>query len=192
MSINKNGQLDTSLLIENGYGLQNIQFTNGESTVTYNNGIYTVVSKVTSSNWGSTFSILRNSVIVPYNASYRIELEVNISTAHNIVIDINNAPCTVATWSGNDNDLTTSRTGTVTSIPANTWTKIMWGSTNAHASNTTQDLLAVYDGIGLYTANDSSSITWQFRNPKAKIYFNEKTLASIGQNYINSNNFYEY
>ena len=192
MSISKTGIFFHQNFIENQAGYQNIKFTNGASTVSYNNGIYTVTSPVSTSTWGAAFSITRNSVIVPYGANYRIELEVNVPTAHDIQIDINNIPRTDAAWAGNDNDLVSKRTGTGFSIPANTWTKITWGSINEHANNTNKDDLLVYDGIGLKTSNDTAAVIWQFRNYKAKIYFNENTIASIGKTIANSNNFYEY
>lgn len=191
-NITKTGLFNNNVFIENGYGYQDIAFSNGVSTLVFNNGIYTVTSPVTSGTWGAAFSITRKTVIVPYGAIYRIELEVNIPTAHNIVIDINNIPYNTTAWSGNDNDLVSKRTATTFSIPANTWTKIIWGSTNEHANNTAQDMLLVYDGIGLRNDTDTSTTTWQFRNYKAKIYYNENTLASISKTFANSNNFYEY
>lgn len=192
-NITKIGQLIDNEFIENGFSIQDIKFTNGTSTIAGpTNGIYTVTSPVATGTWGAPFSITRGSVIVPYNAFYRIEMEVNVSTAHSIQIDINNISNTVAAWNGNDNDLLSSRTSTAFSIPANTWTKITWGSKNLHASNTTKDELLVYDGIGLKTENDTATVTWQFRNPMAKIYFNDRTVASIGKFQANSNCFYEY
>ena len=192
MSITKTGIFNNNNFIENGESLQNIGFSNGTSTLSFNNGIYTVTSPVSSSTWGAAFSITRSTVIVPYNTMYKIELEVNVPTAHTIVIDLNNIPQHEAAWAGNDNDLVSARTVSTFSIPANTWTKISWGSINKHASNTTQDALLIYDGIGLRTSNDSSAITWQFRNYKAKLYYNNNTVASIGKTFSNSNNFYEY
>ena len=49
-------------------------------------------------------------------------------------------------------------------IPANTWTKCIFGSQNAHASNTSH--VAIYENskIGIRTADDTGPVTWYLRN----------------------------
>lgn len=197
-NIGKNGVL-TSILQENSQSSFNfydlVGFNNGTSTLSYNSStsIFTVTSPVSTSTWGAAFSIANNKFYVPYQSIYRVSLEIYVPTAHKIVIDINNKAESGENWSGNDNDLTSARTATTFNIPANVWTTITFGSTNAHVDNTSHLGLYVYDGIGLYTADDTATVTWQFRNPKMTLGWNNKTISSISNtNTIYTNNFYEY
>lgn len=169
----------------NNFSTENIfpGFNNYSSgTQTYNAATktYTIVSAVTSSTWGSGVSIASTAsagVHVPYGYSYRFSAEVKVPSAHTITIDFNNYACSGSSWAGNDNDNGSYRTGSasgttsgnVISIPANTWTKIFFGTKNLHASNIDQVPIYIVDGIGLNTASDSASITWYIRNPKVQI-----------------------
>lgn len=190
MSITKTGRWTSSEIQEN-YGkffpITSFNNYNG-GTFSKSNNTLTITSPVTTSSWGSGISIPQNKIIIPYGYTYRISFEVNVSTAHTIVIDINNLCGTV---SGNDHD--TGRTATTFNIPANTWTEVTWGSSNLNTSQNPDQLdINVYDGIGLKTSSDTASITWTMRNPKFIIYKNDLSIASIGKNGITySNIFYE-
>lgn len=133
---------------------------------------YTIVSPAGSGTWGHGVNIADSkNILVPYGESYRVSFEVLVPTAHTIKFDYNNisADSSVASWNGNDNDLAGSRLGSSFSIPANQWTKIVTGSKNAHASNTSQVAIKEYSKIGLYTENDTEGTTWYLRNVKFEL-----------------------
>lgn len=190
MPIIKTGRWITSDFQENyGKFFPITAFNNYNSgSYTKDGTIFTITSAVTSSTWGSGISVPQQIIVVPYGLSYRISFEANISTAHNIQIDINNLCGSV---SGNDHD--TGRTATTFSIPANTWTTVTWGSSNLNTTQNPDQLdIIVYDGIGLKTSEDSTAITWIIRNPKFIVYKNDLSIASIEKNNIvHSNIFYE-
>lgn len=131
---------------------------------------YTIVSPVGTSNWGYGVAIGQtNKVIIPYGDSYRFSFEVFVPTEHRIVVDYNNASndSSVSSWSGNDND--TGRLGNSVTVPANTWKKVVFGSSNTHSGNTSQVAIYDYSSVGIYTANDTEPITWYIRNPKVEL-----------------------
>ena len=145
---------------------------------------------MTSSSLGAGFYIGKNKILVPYGCMYRVMLEVYVPTAHGIQVDINKSePSLVNIQGGTDND--NGRTGKYFDIPSHTWTTITWGSSNLHSNNTQHVDIAVYDGIGLKTASDSSAITWYMRNPRAYIGYNERNLFGIGNDTIYSNSIIE-
>lgn len=191
MSITKTG-IWTSDIFQENYGTYiPIDTFNGG----YNSGSFTksgttfnITSQVVSTSWGSGISIPQGPITVPYGYTYRVIFDAYMTATHNITIDINNHCGSV---SGNDHD--TSRTGTIFSIPANTWTTVTWGASNTNTSQNPDQLdIVVYDGIGLNTANDNAATSWQMRNPKFVIYKDTQTIASIGKDGItHSNNFYE-
>lgn len=127
---------------------------------------YTITSPVTTSSLGSGFNLRYGTYPVPYGSAYRVSAEVWVPSAHNIVIDYNNSPNLGA---GNDNDNTSKRLANTFSIPANKWTKIVWGTENSRDINTNKVAIYPYDGVGLYTANDTASIVWKIRNIKFEI-----------------------
>lgn len=131
---------------------------------------YTLVSKYgsgVSSTWGSGPCL--NYLLVPYGYTYRISMDVYVPTAHTFQVDVNNRTADGSTnWSGNDNDLTSSRVVS-TGITAGKWSHIYWGSTNAHASNTNKVNLQAYDTLGLKTSGDSAATTWYIKNIKFEL-----------------------
>lgn len=189
MSITKTGRWISPEFQENYGKFFSIDSFNNYNNGTFikNNNIFTITSAITTSSWGSGVSIPRN-IIVPYGYTYRVFCEVNMSSAHTIVIDINNLCGNV---SGNDHD--SGRTATSFNIAADTWTTINWGSSNLNtAQNPDQLDIIVYDGIGLKTSEDTASINWTMRNPRFVVYKNNLTIASIGKDGVtHSNIFYE-
>lgn len=195
MSITKTG-IWTSDTFQENYGsyipIPDFANYNG-GTHSKSGNVFSITSPVSTSTWGTGVNIPISTYYLPYKYAYRIEFEVNIPTAHTLVVDINNAAAeTPAPTTGNDNDLSSMRTATSFSIPANTWTKVTWGSKNFHASNTAGVGLYIYDGIGVRTSDDSAAITWQLRNPRIIMFEDEQQIASIGKNgTTHSNNFIE-
>lgn len=201
MGFGKNGVINSKNIIESGLSdefipLNMANFTNyasGTISGPASDGKYTISSVVTTSSWGSGFSIEQNKIIVPYNCIYRIKMEVYVPTAHKIAVDVNNTvPSGVTIQGGNDNDNSALRTATTFSIPANTWTEITWGSINSHEKNTQHVDIAVYDGIGLITSADSAAISWAMRNPRIFIGYNTKDTAGVDKNNIYSKYICEY
>lgn len=195
MSITKTG-IWTSESFQENYGsyISIPDFTNyNGGTHSKSGNVFSITSPVSTSTWGTGINIPTSTYYLPYGYIYRIEFEVNIPTAHTLVIDINNAAAeTPAPTTDNDNDLSSARTATTFSIPANTWTKVIWGSKNLHASNTTEVGLYIYDGIGVRTSEDSAAVAWQLRDPRIIIYKDTQTVASIGKDgTAHSNLFYE-
>ena len=140
-------------------------YNSGSFTFDNASQIYTITSAVTTSTWGSGVSIASTATSgfrVPWNSSYRISMEVYVETAHTITVDFNNYACSGSSWSGNDND-GGGRTTNIFSIPAATWTKISWGTSNKHTGNTNQVPIYIVDGIGLNTGNDEASVVWKIR-----------------------------
>lgn len=152
-------------------GLKN----SGASSVTYDKytDTYTIVSPVGATTWGYGVCINQDlKVTIPYGADYRISAEVYVPTAHTLKFDYNNVSAdsaTLASWGGNDNDNTSTRLASSFSIPANQWTHIVAGSSNTHASNTAGVGIVEYSLFGLYTANDTESVTWYIRHPKVEL-----------------------
>ena len=133
---------------------------------------YTLVAPVGDSTWGYGANIgTTKKCIVPYNSYYRFSFEVYVPTEHELVVDYNNYSndSSVASWNGNDNDLTSARLANTKTIPANTWTKCTFGSQNAHASNTSHTDIYEQSKIGLRTASDTESVTWYLRNFKFEL-----------------------
>lgn len=190
MSIAKTG-IWTSNSFQENYGnyfsIENFNNYNSGS-FTKSESIFNITSSVVSSTWGSGVSIPQGLIVLPYGYTYRVSFDAYISSAHTIVIDINNLCGTV---SGNNHD--TGRTATGFTIPAATWTTVTWGSSNTNTTQNPDELdLIIYDGIGLRTSEDTAAINWQLRNPRVLIYKDQQENASIGKNGItHSNIFYE-
>ena len=145
-----------------------ISYNNGTVTAyDKNSNTYTISSPTTTSSCGCGAQFNYKSKI-PYGETYRGSIEVYIPiTGCSVAIDINNNAPGGVVWAGNDNDLTSSRVYGSLRIPANTWTKVWWGSKNAHTGNTNKQGLNVYDGIGL--TGHTSTVTWYIRNPKIEL-----------------------
>lgn len=147
----------------------------GASSVTYDKytDTYTIVSPVGTTSWGYGVCINQDlKVTIPYGANYRISAEIYVPTAHTLKFDYNNVSAdsaTLASWGGNDNDNTSTRLASSFDIPANQWTRIVAGSSNTHASNTAGVGIVEYSLFGLYTANDTESVTWYIRHPKVEL-----------------------
>lgn len=194
MSISKAGVWKHGKFEENLLSTYNFfsSFSNASSTVTYSSNQYTVTSPVNTSTWGSQITLTNNAkIVVPYGCIYRVMLDVQVPTQHTIVIDINNRAASGTNWSGNDNDLSSQRTATTFTIPANTWTTITWGSANMHASNTNKEDIYVYDSIGLRNSSDTAATTWYIKNPRVYLGFNLQEKASISESTMNATQFYE-
>lgn len=148
---------------------------NGATSVTYDKytDTYTIVSPVGTTTWGYGVNVNQSlKVIIPYGATYRFSAEVYVPTAHTLKFDYNNTSAdstTLANWGGNDNDNTGTRLASSFSIPANQWTRIVAGSSNTATGNTAGVGIIDYSLLGLYTANDTESVTWYVRHPKIEL-----------------------
>lgn len=126
---------------------------------------YTIVSPVGTSTWGYGPRLAASQqLIVPYGRTWRWSCDVWTPTATTLVVDYDNYAVSGSSWSGNDNDLTTARLSNTIAIPASTWTRVVFGSQNAHTSNTGK--VAIYDVSkpGLKTDGMSEALTWKIRN----------------------------
>lgn len=140
---------------------------------------YTVVNPASnSSTWGSGVGFKSTpQIAVPYGSYYTASLDVMTPVEATFVVDINNHPVGVSDWSGNDNDETTKRftggsnagrTGGISfTIPANTWTRIYWGSCNSNESNTSKVPIYVVDNLGY--SSERNSVTWYIKNPQVQL-----------------------
>lgn len=200
INISKKGVLSVKdTLVENnmnfGYNLLPENCFNGYYTGTISTidstGKYTVTSPVSSTSWGTGFSIKNNIIIVPYGCIYRFKMDVFVPTAHKIQVDNNNTVPGGTVWSGNDNDNITKRYYSNLSIPANTWTTVIIGSSNTSEKNTKKEDISIYDGIGLVTSADTAPITWYVRNPAVYVGFNERNILGISKDNLYSNLIYE-
>ena len=127
---------------------------------------YAISSPVVSSHWGSGLQF-NNKAVIPYGKTYRASVEVYVPVASKIEVDVNNSPVSGNAWNQNDNDNSLTRVCGSMSIPANTWTKIWWGSSNTDSNNTNKVGIKIYDGIGL--SGNTSTTTWYIRKPKIEI-----------------------
>ena len=146
----------------------------GSSSISFDRttNTYTMVAPVGDSTWGYGAVIgATNKCIVPYNSYYRFSFEAYVPTEHVLVVDYNNYSnnSSVVSWNGNDNDLGSARLANTKTIPANTWTKCVFGSQNAHASNTSHVDIYENSKIGIRTANDAGPVTWYLRNFKFEL-----------------------
>ena len=133
---------------------------------------YTIVSPVSDSTWGVGVKIgITNKVVIPYGEYYRISMEVYVPTTHTLAIDYNNYSndSSVASWNGNDNDLSSARLAGTASIPGGKWTKVVFGSQNAHASNTSKAAIYETSTFGIRTSADTEPVTWYIRHPKVEL-----------------------
>lgn len=169
----------------------------GINSYSPSNGIYTINSAVSTSTWGTGFSLKDH--IFPYGTYYKVSMDVKVPSAHTIQIDINNKVPSGVTWAGNDHDITSQRTATTFVIPANTWTTITWGGVNLSTANTGQWDLTVYDSVGLRTNGDSATVQWQMKNPKYQLGFMTSTAEGMfdkasftKSGRIYADQFYEY
>lgn len=163
--------------LNSGYGNENLMKMNGlgisgATSVSYdsNTDTYTIVSPQGTTTWGYGLVIkMNNEISIPYGKSYRASLEVYVPTRHTIIIDINNDVASGTAWAGNDNDNGSKRTLQSFKIPANKWTKIVWGSENSNSKNTNKINILPFDKIGLKTDSDTAPVTWYIRHPKVEI-----------------------
>ena len=133
---------------------------------------YTIVSPVSDSTWGVGVKIgTTNKVVIPYGEYYRISMEVYVPTTHTLAVDYNNYSndSSVASWNGNDNDLSSARLAGTASIPGGKWTKVVFGSQNAHASNTSKAVIYETSTFGIRTSADTEPVTWYIRHPKVEL-----------------------
>lgn len=133
---------------------------------------YTIVSPVSDSTWGVGVKIgTTNKVVIPYGEYYRISMEVYVPTTHTLVVDYNNYSndSSVANWNSNDNDLSSARLAGTVSIPGGKWTKVVFGSQNAHASNTSKVAIYETSTFGIKTTTDTEPVTWYIRHPKVEL-----------------------
>lgn len=160
--------------INTNLAVSNPLVNSGSTSITFDRSTntYTLVAPVGDSTWGYGVNIgTTKKCIVPYNSYYRFSFEVYVPTEHELVVDYNNYSndSSVASWNGNDNDLASARLANTKTIPANTWTKCVFGSQNAHASNTSHIDIYEQSKIGLRTASDTESVTWYLRNFKFEL-----------------------
>ena len=143
---------------------------------------YTITSPKGSGTWGNGFKITGGRFAVPYGEYYRVSMEVWVPTEKAFAIDFNNDISGGGAWNGNDNDDDGYRFVSPSNhiLPANTWTKVSWGTRNTHSKNTNKVPIYPYDGFGIVTTNDTSSTTWKIRNFKIE-YGNETSPYSLPQ-----------
>jgi len=148
--------------------------------------MYTIISPAGDSTWGYGLVIgaTKSKCIVPYNSFYRFSFEVFVPSEHVLVVDYNNYSNDTSQWnpSGNDNDLTSVRLTNTKTIPANTWTKCIFGSKNANTSNTTQTDLYENSKIGIRTVDDTESVTWYLKNFKFELGDTVTDYVDFGYN----------
>lgn len=129
---------------------------------------HTVTTKSTdNATWGSGSSFYGCDAHIPFGSTYRASVDVWLPVEGTIQADINNYPDTGENWNSNDNDNVNDRTPTTIKVPANTWTRISWGSSNTNSKNTNKLPIRVEDGFGLLP--QSSDITWKFRGKKVEL-----------------------
>lgn len=137
------------------------------STVTWDsaNKRYTITSPVTTNTtYGTGFSLKGQYYKLPWNMTYRASMEIYTPAAYNAVLDFNNNTLG-NTLSGNDQD--SGRTSNAFTIPAKTWTKVSWGTTNKNETKNPNHLnIYPYDGFDILNSTDSASTTWYVRNVK--------------------------
>ena len=161
------------------YGINDNLATNnplvnsGATSISYDRytHTYTIVSPVGESTWGYGLKIgTTDKCLIPWNSDYRFSFEVWVPTEHEIRVDYNNYANIGSSWNGNDNDLTSARyQDYARTVPGQTWTKLIFGSKNAHTGNT--DHVDIYEvsNIGLRTMNDTEPVTWYLRNFKFEL-----------------------
>lgn len=158
--------------INNNLAVDNPLINSGATSISYDRYTYTytIVSPVGDSTWGYGLNIgSTNKCLVPWDTTYRFSFEVWIPTQHEICIDYNNYANEGSSWGGNDNDLGSARISNVKIIPGGVWTKCVFGSKNAHTSNTNHVDIYEVSKIGLRTMNDTASTTWYLRNFKFEL-----------------------
>ena len=166
--------------MDKGTGNPNLLRANGivnqdATSVSYNehDDIYTIVSPVNTSTWGTGVKIHNaNPVVIPYGEYYRTSMDIYVPSEQILVVDYNNHSndSSVADWNSNDNDLTSARLPSSYTLPAKKWTRVVLGSQNAHASNTSKAAIYENSKIAIRTTESTTSpVTWYIRHPKVEL-----------------------
>lgn len=155
------------------------------ATVTYVNGEYTVAANQVDSSWGQGFVINSSSdnrIWIPWGATYRLTMEVWTPTAGTFVIDYNNYPedSSSAGLTGNDHDTTSTRLPNSISVPANTWTRLTFGTTNSNTTATTgnPNQKRMYDASNFGFNTRNGALTYKVRNISYVILGSDKNILN--------------
>lgn len=143
------------------------------STYSASDDTYTVTGVPAGDIWGTGLELPK--IIVPYGESYRFSAEFFCTTSIRIINDFNSDRDGAV---NNDNDNTSKRVASTNAsgsiqanvgywtIPANTWTKIWWGSTNDASSNSGKLDIKVFDNFGISRNTITANTVFKVRNAK--------------------------
>ena len=145
------------------------------STYSASDDTYTVTGVPAGDIWGTGLELPQ--IVVPYGESYRFSAEFFCTTSIRIINDFNNG-ITGVSVSINDNDNTSKRVVSTNAsgslqanlgywtIPANTWTKIWWGSNNDASSNSGKLDITVSDNFGISRNTITANTVFKVRKAK--------------------------
>ena len=143
------------------------------STYSASDDTYTVTGVPGGDIWGTGLEL--PNIVVPYGESYRFSAEFFCTTSIRIINDFNSLKDGEVT---NDNDnmskrvVSTNASGSIQAnlgywtIPANTWTKIWWGSTNDSSNNPNKLDIKIFDNFGISRNTITANTVFKVRNAK--------------------------
>lgn len=149
------------------------------ATVSYSeyDRTYTITpTAINSSAWGNGMCFTGTVLQLPYGKRAIVSFEAWSDIVATMNFDINNYPVSGSAWSGNDNDLTSSRITSSKSLPANTWTKMYFTYVNEHASNTNR--VALYDNSTICVVMQSEDKLSPFKVRNIKYEIVDKSITT--------------
>lgn len=159
-------------------------FTYDEATNTYE---ITLSSNTSSWGYGLALTKADHDLYIPWGMSYRLTMEVYSPKAGTFNIDYNNAADDMTDMSGNDND--TGRLYSGIAVPANTWTRITYGASNANTTKNPHHLpIYDYSHFGMVNQNTDETLVYQVRNVQWYLVDDTHQITKhgiINANYLN-------
>ena len=106
--------------------------------------------------------------LVPWGVTLIISFDIKVPRAVKWNADVNCFPVTGSNWNNNDNDLSSKRATSTTSLEAGVWQKCWFSYTNASDKNV--DKLDLFDNsnFGIVMTAETEDLTFEIRNVKAE------------------------
>lgn len=106
--------------------------------------------------------------LVPWGVTLIISFDIKVPRAVKWNVDVNCYPVTGSNWNNNDNDLSSKRATSTTSLEAGVWQKCWFSYTNASDKNIDKLDLFENSNFGIVMTAETEDLTFEIRNVKAE------------------------
>lgn len=106
--------------------------------------------------------------LVPWGVTLIISFDIKVPRAVKWNVDVNCYPVTGSNWNNNDNDLSSKRATSTTSLEAGVWQKCWFSYTNASDKNVDKLDLFENSNFGIVMTAETEDLTFEIRNVKAE------------------------